>query len=107
MTTKEDKYFLWITSDLFGNIRLQHHNGIIEAVDDPRFKWTIGKPLPDIEGWVALKEKMAENDKLLSERNQFTFKQQREILYEEDRKRIAVLTRDRYEDQPTESRDGY
>ena len=87
MKTKEDKYFMWIDSPLFGSIRLQHHNGLIEAVDDSRFTWAIGKHLVSVEQWVTRKEAEDKRNKDDAQRNLFTVNQQRELLWAEERKK--------------------
>lgn len=53
--THKDEYFCWIECKM-GSIRFQHHNDVIEAVDDSRFAWSIGKTLADVERYIAKAE---------------------------------------------------
>jgi len=91
MTTKEDNYFMWIDSPLFGSIRLQHHNGLIEAVDDARFKWSIGKHLVSVEQWITRKEAEDKRNREEAQRNLFELEKQRSMLWDEECKKRAVL----------------
>lgn len=83
MTHTQDEYFCWIVSSLFGEVRLQHHKGIVEAVDDGRFTWANGKPLTEVLEWVKLKEAVKPDHIDLVRRDQ-----ERQIMWEVEKRKI-------------------
>lgn len=86
MKITQDAFFCWIES-IFGDIRLQHHKGLIENVDDGRFKWAIGKTIKEVCDWIEKREK-SDLDRAIEATNRLlTEKNKRELLYAEETNR--------------------
>ena len=94
-TTQQDDYFCWIQSDTFESIRLQHHKGIVEAVDDHRFDWSIGKTIKEVEKWIDGKKPA----------KAYTPDQEKQMLWEEDRKKRKTWEQEHWTE--IEGGDGY
>lgn len=86
MKITKDSFFYWIESS-FGNIRFQHNKEIIEAVDDGRLKWSIGKTVKEVCNWIEKREK-SKLDMAIEVFNKLLNKEQgRKILYAEEEQR--------------------
>jgi hypothetical protein len=96
MTKQEDEDFVWITSDYFGEVRLQHYNDIVEFVDDGRFRWAIGKSVSSVLDWVKKQEDKAELEEVERQRRLFTLNQEREMLWDEEQKKLIEWRKDHW-----------
>jgi len=73
---------------LFGNVRLQHHNGIIEAVDNGQFIWAEGKSVESVLRWVEKKELEAQDKASQFAIDLVKRDQERQIMWEVEKKQI-------------------
>lgn len=96
MTHQNDNYFYWVTSPVFGNVRLQHHKGIVQAVDDGRLKWSIGHAIDEVIEWVKVKE-------VAPEVIDYTKRdRERQIMWEVEKRQIMETLRREWEDKTNE-----